>query len=284
MKETVTVITTVYNGERYLHRSVRSVLAQSRSDLEYVIVDDGSTDGTPALVRQLAREDGRIRAFFPGRVGRVPALNLAVEEARGSVICNLDADDASLPGRVAAQLRFMRRHPDVGVVGGYYVVQDDTRGERYVRMPPLGHAEIVRALARRIPFAHSVVAFRKSAWEAAGGYPPVDDVEDLLLWIAVAKAGWRLANLPEVLGEHWVHPDSFWHRNWAYGDRQRKIRRAQIRAIRELGLPAWSYAYPAGRLLYGRLPTRLRRLARRTLGGSVERPIGSGGIPGAETT
>ena len=113
--------------------------------------------------------------------------------------------------------------------------------------------------------------FRKTAWEQVGGYPTVPDIEDLRLWIEIAAAGWKLANLPVVLGTHWVHPESFWHRNFKYRDRQRTLRRVQSRAIRKLGLPVWMYVYPGGRYVYSHLPSSGKRLVRRWLG-IAERP------------
>jgi hypothetical protein len=98
-------------------------------------------------------------------------------------------------------------------------------------------------------------------------------LEDLLLWISVAKHGWRFGNVPEVLGEHYVHPTSFFHRTFNYADRQRNLARVQAQVIRELGLPAWMYLYALGRYAYAYSPTRLKRLLRRTVGNVQERDL-----------
>jgi hypothetical protein len=79
-----------------------------------------------------------------------------------------------------------------------------------------------------------------------------------------------------VLGEHWVHAESYWHRNYAYSMRQRKLAAAQFRAIRELSLPTWMVVYPAARYLYARCPDQLKRIIRRTVGGSKEMDLADG--------
>jgi glycosyltransferase EpsE len=269
----VSVVTTVYNGEPYGDRAIPGILAQTYQDFEYIIVDDGSTDRTPELLRDLAARDRRVRIFSPGRLGVAAAANYGIAKARGEYIARQDFDDRSYPNRVRLQVEFLDAHPDVGVVGGYYVLVDENRGERYVRMAPSDHGAIVASMARFIPFANTLVAFRRQAWAEAGGYPEVADLEDLLLWLNIAKLGWRFGNVSEILGEHYVHPSSFFHRTFKYADRQRNLARVQARVIRELGLPAWKYLFVLGRYVYAYSPTGLKRLLRRTVGGSQERNV-----------
>jgi GT2 family glycosyltransferase len=159
------------------------------------------------------------------------------------------------------------------VVGGYYVLVDENRSERYIRMAPTEHSEIVASMARSIPFANTLVAFRRQVWAEAGGYPEVADLEDLLLWLRVAKLGWRFGNVPEQLGEHYVHPSSFFHRTFTYATRQRNLARVQAQVVRELGLPPWMYLFAVGRYAYAYSPSSLKRLLRRTLGGSREHDL-----------
>ncbi len=154
-------------------------------------------------------------------------------------------------------------HPGIGVVGGYYLLVDERRGERYVRMPPTTHEAIIPALAKSIPIAHTIATFRRQAWAEAGGYPPVANLEDQLLWLSAAKLGWRFANVPEVVGEHYVHDTSFFHRSYKYIERQRDLARVQAKVVRELGLPKWMYLFPLGRHAYAYFPTGLKRVVRR---------------------
>lgn len=269
----ISVVTTVFNGEAYFERAVPSILAQTLDDFEFLVVDDGSTDRTPGFLAELAARDPRVRVLSPGRVGFAKALNLAIAQAQGEYIARQDFDDLSYPERLELQAAFLDAHPGVGMVGGAYVVQDDNRGERYVRRPPQEHAALVRAMARYIPFAHTLVTFRRAAWEQVQGYPEVNNIVDLRMWVRFAAAGWELANLPEVVGEHWVHGSSFWHQNFKYHQRQKELAQVQASAVRELGLPVWMYLYPLARYFYGYLPNWVKRAARRGVGGSREEDL-----------
>jgi glycosyltransferase involved in cell wall biosynthesis len=269
----VSVVTTVYNGEPYVDRAIPGILGQTFTDFEYILVDDGSTDRTPEILRELASRDSRVRVFSPGRQGVAAAANFGVTQARGEYIARQDFDDRSYPDRLRLQVELLDANPEVGVVGGYYILVDENRNERYVRMAPTDHAAIVASMARSIPFANTLVAFRRQAWVDAGGYPDVADLEDFLLWLRVAKHGWRFGNVPELLGEHYVHPSSFFHRTYKYADRQRNLARVQAQVVRELGLPIWMYLYALGRYAYAYSPSGIKRLLRRSVGKSQERDV-----------
>jgi glycosyltransferase involved in cell wall biosynthesis len=269
----VSVITTVYNGEPYADRAIPDILAQSFEDFEFILIDDGSQDRTLEILNEVARRDSRVRVLTPGRVGFAAALNYGIARARGEYIARQDFDDRSYPDRLRRQVALLDQQPGVGVVGTYYLLVDEHRGERYVRMPPTDHREILLAMARYIPIAHTMVTFRRQSWVDAGGYPEVNNLVDLRFWLQVAKKGWRFANVPEVLGEHFVHQTSFFHQAFRYAQRQRDLANAQAQIIRELNLPRWMYAYTAGRYLYAYCPTPVKRVLRRTLGGSRERDL-----------
>jgi len=269
----VSVITTVYNGERYFDRAVPGILGQTHKEFEWIIINDGSTDRTQELLEDLATKDPRIRVFNFGRLGRANALNKAIELAQGEYLVQQDFDDISYSARIEKQVSFLENHTEIGVVGSWYVLVDENRGERYIRKPPTEHEQIVKAMAKYIPFAHTLVTFRKSAGAQAGGYPDMKDIEDLRFWIKIAKAGWRLANLPEVLGEHFVYKQSYWHQHFKYAARQRELAKVQWRAICELNLPFWMTIYPLGRFVYPYLPKPVKKFARRVLIRSREEDI-----------
>ena len=107
---------------------------------------------------------------------------------------------AAIPIACGSRWRCWTRHPEVGIVGGYYVLVDERRGERYVRMPPTDHPSLFAAMARYVPIAHTVATFRRQAWVEAGGYPLVDNLIDLRFYLRVAKLGWHFANVPEMRG------------------------------------------------------------------------------------
>jgi glycosyltransferase EpsE len=273
MTPKVSVVTTVYNGEPYVDRAIPGILAQTFTDFEWILVDDGSLDRTSEILKELAARDPRIRVFSPGRLGLTAAANLGCSQATGEYIARQDFDDRSYPDRLALQVALLDAHPEVGVVGGYFVVVDETRDERYVRMPPTDHPGIILALAKSIPFANTVVMFRRRVWSESGGYPEVADLEDQLLWLKAAKLGWRFASLPEVLGEHFIHETSFFHRTFKYVDRQRNLARVQAQAVRDLGLPRWMYLYAWGRHAYAYIPDGWKRVLRRRILGWQERDV-----------
>jgi len=274
MQPRISVITPVYNGEQYFDRVVPSILSQTLTDFEWLIVDDGSTDSTPQKLAELAQQDSRVRILSPGRLGFVGALNYAISQAKSDYIARQDFDDMSYPDRLQQQVNFLDAHPQVGVVGTGYVVQDENRKEQYFRYPPTEHSDLLKMMAKCVPFAHTLVAFRKQAWEQAGGYPNVKDgIEDLRLWIEFAKLGWKLASLPDILGQHWVHAKSFWHQNFQYSHRQRVLAKVQLKAVRDLKLPLWMILYPMGRYVYLYLPTQLKSFLRRSIAGSQEQDL-----------
>lgn len=269
----ISVISTVYNGEKYFDKAIPSILAQDYQDFEYIIVDDGSTDGTLRKLEELAKKDSRIKVFAPGRLGRAKALNFAVSKARGEYIAQQDFDDVSYPNRLSVQASYLYNYKDIGWVGCWYDVEDSISGNSFTRKVPLYHKEITRYCARAIPFAHTLVMFRKKAWEQAGGYPLFDDIEDLRLCINIASSGYKIVNAGISLGIHYVHPNSFWHTNFKYIDRQRNLSLAQRKAIAELHLPKWMYIYPIGRSIYSRLGPSIRTIVRRFFGGSKEQDL-----------
>jgi glycosyltransferase involved in cell wall biosynthesis len=273
MTPKVSVVATVYNGEPYFDRAIPGILGQTFEDFEFILVDDGSQDRTPELLKDVAARDPRVRVFSPGRLGAAAAYNYGVSQARGEYVARQDFDDRSYPDRLRLQVALLDSAPKVGIVGGYYVLVDERRGERYVRMPPTNHSELFAAMARHIPVAHTVATFRRQAWTEVGGYPLVDNLIDLRFYLRVAKLGWHLANVPEIIGEHYVHDTSWFHRTLKYAERQRDLARVQAQCVRELGLPRWMYVYALGRHAYAYMPTGLKRVVRRGLVGSSERDV-----------
>lgn len=196
----VSVITTVFNGERHLEACVRSVTAQSGVDVETVIVSDGSTDGTDDLLATLADEHV-VTAVRP-RLGRGRALNEAVALSRGPYLAILDADDLALPDRLRASAAYLDEHPETVLVGsGQWVFVDEYGTELGRRQSAARTDAEIRRLLRRgvVPFAHSSVMMRRTALDAVGGYDEdLVHAVDLDLYIRLTGRG-SLAVLPQAL-------------------------------------------------------------------------------------
>ena len=271
MTPRVSVVSSVYNGEPYFDRAIPGILAQTFDDFEFILVDDGSSDRSLDKLLDLARQDQRVRVFAPGRLGAAAAYNFGVAQAAGEYVARQDFDDRSYPDRLRLQVAFLDAHPEVGMVGGAYLLVDERRGERYVRTPATEHHAIISAMGRCVPIAHTTATFRRRVWSEAGGYPLANNLIDLRFYLRVAKLGWRFANIPEVVGEHYVHDASWFHRSLKYVERQRDLAQVQAQAIRELGLPTWMYVFALGRYGYAYIPSPLKRVVRRALGRSRER-------------
>jgi glycosyltransferase involved in cell wall biosynthesis len=192
--------------------ALESVLADSGIDLEVIAVDDGSRDDGPAIVAAIAARDARVHPIAAGGVGIAAALGRAATAARGELLGRMDADDVSLPGRLAAQAALLDADPTLGAVGTLVeAFPAEAVGEgmrRYVAwlnglVSPEDHD---RDLFVESPLCHPSVMMRRRALEAAGGYRDVDWAEDYDLWLRIHAAGFRLAKVP-ALGLRWrQHP------------------------------------------------------------------------------
>ena len=122
----VSVVMPVYNGEKYVAEAIESILAQTFTDFEFIIVDDGSRDRSPEIISDYERRDDRIRFLaFEQNKGRAAAKNLGIEAATGQYIAGMDSDDVSLPQRLEKQVDFLRANPDIGVVGACAPLTDE---------------------------------------------------------------------------------------------------------------------------------------------------------------
>lgn len=272
----VSVLMSVYNGIEYFDKAIPSILKQSFSDFELIIVDDGSDDGTSKKLDEVSSQDLRIKIIHSKeRLGLARAVNRAFCQAEGRYIARQDFDDESYPERFSRQVEFLDKNPQVGMVGTYYIIDDKRRGERYIRKWPLADRSIRKMMAKAIPFAHTQVMLRREALEQVGGIAEVSNITDLRTWIQIGKADWQFANIPEVLGVHYVYNESFWHKNFSYKQRQRELAKVQAQAVISLKLGFWRLIFPFGRLFYSYLPDSLKKNVRRALAGSKEEDIGS---------
>jgi glycosyltransferase involved in cell wall biosynthesis len=204
----VTVLMAVFNGGAYLAGAIESILAQTWSDFELLIVDDGSTDGSPGVARGYG--DPRVRvASTRGHVGQIAALNHGLALARGTLIARQDADDLSHPDRLARQVDLLRRRPDVALVGTQGRVID-ARGARLGVVDRPEDVASVRWYALfENPFIHtSVVARRSVAVDELGGFDEAFGyTADFELWSRVLARHPAL-NLGERLIDYRRHDAS----------------------------------------------------------------------------
>jgi glycosyltransferase involved in cell wall biosynthesis len=210
MTPLVTVLMAVHNGARFVDSAIGSILRQHFTDFELLIVDDGSTDDTPARIRAFG--DSRIRCVRNDtNLGLTRSLNVGLSVARGALIARQDADDISHPGRLSTQVAFLQRQPDVAVLGTQ--ARTINARKRLVRVAPWPKSTSNRAIRWQLifdsPFIHSSVMFRKSVVSALGGYnESFTTSQDFELWSRVAAAGHEMRNLPDELLDFRVHEAS----------------------------------------------------------------------------
>ena len=196
----ISVALSVYNDELFLPAAIESILGQNFEDFEFLIVDDGSTDRSGAIIADYARRDPRIRAIHQENRGLIAGLNRLIDEARAPLIARMDGDDISLRDRFGRQVEFLDLNPDHGVLGTGTLDIDEAGTLRpHTDSRPLDHGGIVAALQHGSPICHPSVMMRRDAVRAVGGYRPAyRHCEDYDLWLRLS-AHTRLGNLPERL-------------------------------------------------------------------------------------
>jgi len=199
MTPEVSVVMPVRNGARWLRDAVESVLSQTFTDLELLIIDDGSADETSSIAEEYARGDRRVHIIRQSGLGLVAALNRGISEARAPFIARLDSDDLAASERIERQLGFLRTHPEIGLLGSW-AEKIDARGKHVGWLKPETRPrELIAILQSRNPFIHSSIMLRTEIARRLGGYRGAfKAAEDYDLWLRVAEVT-TIANLPEVL-------------------------------------------------------------------------------------
>jgi glycosyltransferase involved in cell wall biosynthesis len=222
----LSVVTPMRDAASHVGEAVESILAQSFTDFEFLIFDDGSSDDSCKVVESYAKSDPRIRLFRGSPVGYAVWLREGVSRARGELIARMDADDVSHPERFAHQVRYLEGHLECVALGAQILIVDPERRPIQRREAPLQHEAIDAALLRGRGEAlpHSVAMFRRHALLEVGNYR-TDRLwgEDVDLYLRLAEVG-RLANLPDVLLEYRRHPR-------AVGAAHRREQRSTLKCI-----------------------------------------------------
>lgn len=257
----VSVLMGVYNCEQTLADAIESILAQTESDFELILCDDGSTDGTYILAKEYARRDARILLLQnPSNQGLNQTLNNCLSHAKGDYIARMDGDDVCLPHRFATQLAFLESHSEYAFVSSAMSMFDERGvwGRNHPKPMPG-----VRDFKRDTPFCHAPVMIRRQAVLAVGGYT-VDSkllrVEDYHLWVKLYAKGYRGYNLQEPL--YLVREDraAAVRRKFLYRVNQARV---QLYAVRQLHLPCYYVLYCIPTLLLGLLPPFVYRVLHR---------------------
>lgn len=203
MKPEVSVLMSAYNAEETLSRCIESILNQSFTGFEFVIVNDGSTDQTEAIVKSF--DDDRIRLLQPGRLGLAKALNYGLNQCHGKFIARMDADDWSHPARLEKQVNYLKNHQKVGVVSSLVEYAGNrNRNEGYALHvdwinQQVTHDQIFNNRFEDAPVANPSCMFRSNLIQEFGGYSEQSIPEDYEFWLRLLHFGVKFGKVNEVL-------------------------------------------------------------------------------------
>lgn len=208
----VSVLMSVYNGERYLVEAIESILTQNYPDFEFLIIDDGSNDGTSRILADYVVKDPRVRVVPNDiNIGLARCLNKGIKLARGEYIARMDCDDISLPERLAKQVDFLEKNPSVSCIA-VKIKQIDANGfflgywEDDFNTTTSG--EILDLMPTRNCIAHPGVMLRASTLSKMMYNDSLQNSQDYDLWMRLLASGHRIDKLDEVLLSYRITPAS----------------------------------------------------------------------------
>lgn len=205
----VSVITPAYNAGKYIRETIESILNQTFSEFEFIIIDDCSTDNTWEIIHEYEKRDSRIRAIKnETNLGIAGNRNKGIRLAQGEYIVWQDADDISIPTRIERQLRYMEVHPRVGIVGGFLEFFSDNGSSSGMRKYCETDSELRKNIFRYSPVAQPAAMIRKQCLDEVGEYdlryPPAEDLD---MSFRIGKKH-EFANIQEVVIRYREHPSS----------------------------------------------------------------------------
>ena len=232
----VTVLMPVYNAAAFLQEALDSISAQSLDDFELIVVDDGSTDDSPAILAAHAAREPRLVVVRQPNAGISAALNTGLARARGEFVARMDADDLMHPQRLARQVAFLRAHPALGFCASALELID-THGRvfEHHHPGPRSEAELQAMLERRAPltFTHPSVMLRAAALHGLDGYrPEFEPCEDMELFGRLILVGRPGLVMDEPLLRYRVHTASISGSRIARQRREQEFVRARFYAAR----------------------------------------------------
>lgn len=205
MPPKASVLLPFYNAEKTLQAAIESILQQTFTDFELVLINNASTDQSTAIAQKFAHQDARIKLLHEPTQGIVYALNTGLAVIQTPYIARMDADDVAKPNRLEKQIDFLKNHPDIDLVSclvDYQSVSENTQGyEKYVEWINTLTTTKDIAMNRFVesPLAHPSVVFRRTAVEQWGGYRQGNFPEDYELWLRWLQAGVKMAKVSEKL-------------------------------------------------------------------------------------
>ena len=205
----IDVVIPVFNGAETVESAIASIQAQTLRDIRVIVVNDGSTDGTQAIVERLAAADGRVVLINRRNNGIVDALNTGLAACTAELVARHDADDLAVPDRFEKQLQWLRSHPGCSAVSGSVIHIDEAGRELgpKVEMSSPDRADPMAYPQHEPYLIHPFLMMRRAAVQAVDGYRYVFHAEDTDLYWRLQEQG-QLANMPDLLGRYRIHGQS----------------------------------------------------------------------------
>lgn len=257
----ISVLMGIYNCAATLEQAVASIQAQTYTNWELILCDDGSSDSTYAVAQALAARDSRILLLRNEKnLGLNQTLNRCLAAATGEYIARMDGDDECLPERFETQLVFLEKHPDFQIVSSAMTLFDENGDWGQVTCPQYPQPEDTVSTTA---FCHAAVMIKKSCMDAVGGYT-VDRrmlrVEDVNLWIKLYAAGYRGYNLQKPLYRMRNDQNALNRRKYIYRVNSTYVRLQGCRLL-HLGIKSYLKAFIP--MVNGLVPATLRQMIRK---------------------
>ena len=206
----LSVVMSVYNGEKYLDEAIQSILNQTYKDFEFIIINDGSTDNSLEIIKKYKNQDERIILINRENKGLITSLNQGIEKTKGKYIARMDADDISLPQRFEKQIQLMEKD-SLDICGGDYLSIDSDGSLLSLNLTPKGCALCTLSLVSKVPFAHPTVMIRKEFLDKnvlKYGQSDYKKAEDLDLWIRMYEKGAKFSNVDDIIFKYRIIENS----------------------------------------------------------------------------
>ena len=243
MQDLISIVIVAFDADRYIDAAINSCLSQSYSNIELILVDDGSTDDTLAIMEKYSNSDSRVSVIKQENKGVGAARNLGNNIAKGELIAVLDADDLMLANRLEVQMQYLQQYPEIDILSCWmeYINENGKRIGVYIYPKDLTNPTQFReylANEKPISIAHSGVIYRKEKVEQVGGYRNIRPGQDTDLWNRMVENGCIAVVMPIVLGKYRIYTsslntswtvESFYAYYWLlYNSKQRKQRLEEI--------------------------------------------------------
>lgn len=197
----VSVLISVYNEEKWIKKSLNSILNQTYKRLEIIIINDGSTDNTLNILKKIKKKDKRIKIFNQKNKGLTKSLNIGIKYCKGKYIARMDADEISFKNRIKKQVLFLEKNKDYALVGGWRI--DINKNQKKKIKLPINDKEIKEWLIRACVISHGSVMIRSKKLKKYKYDENFRTSQDYDLWIRMAKKE-KFYNLPEYLNKYYI--------------------------------------------------------------------------------